>query len=415
MERLIKSDQGTAKGVSCLRTAPGSGHLLWVFIPFTHPSPTSYESTQKNHSLLSSNPPAMAEQHRALRVPRTGVKLSSRLKAGLVRLTQAWHPELAQVRKAAQGSHAGASCSPELTELVPQQGPGQSLQGDTELAQDTSPAPRRVPQRVLDTLEEHLAQQAHGLEDVLHGVDPACLCAEGQWGTGSRQGTGAWPGCTQNHSCYSLSHAAGHSLARGTAPHPFSSSTISGHCHWHPDGISWENNLQQPPGSEGHLIPPKPSKAVCHTALLPPRAALGSKGDSSLCSRMSSETNSPLQTHEQRPGEQHSCLQSCPAQTSLAAKATFLSWMSRACQALQCSDWDPPCPSQNTKTAPKQPSESSCCSPPTLGALGPCSPLVVLSWAVQGQLGTVTRGPVPPCPAAVVALWEWNRTTSAQG
>lgn len=121
------------------------------------------------------------------------------------------------------------------------------------------------------------------------------------------------------------------------------------------------------------------------------------------------------ETHEQRPGEQHSCLQSCPAQTSLAAKATFLSWMSRTCQALQCSDWDPPCPSQNTKTAPKQPSESSCCSPPTLGALGLCSPLVVLSWAVQGQLGTVTWGPVPPCPAAVVALWEWNRTTSAQG
>lgn len=87
---------------------------------------------------------------------------------------------------------------------MPQQGTGQSLQSDRELAQDEPKSPGQcwVSQRVLDTVEEHLAQEIHGLEDVLHGVDPAWLHEEGDRGTGSRQGTGAWPGCTQNHICY---------------------------------------------------------------------------------------------------------------------------------------------------------------------------------------------------------------------
>lgn len=63
------------------------------------------------------------------------------------------------------------------------------------MAQDkpTSPGWHRVLQRVLDTVEEHLAQQVHGLEDVLHGVDPACPSKEGKWGTVSRRGAGVQP------------------------------------------------------------------------------------------------------------------------------------------------------------------------------------------------------------------------------
>lgn len=57
--------------------------------------------------------------------------------------------------------------------------------------------------------------------------------------------------------------------------------------------------------------------------------------------------DSGAQGHGQRPGEQHSCLQSCPAQMSLAPKALFLSRM-RTCQALHCSDLNPPCPSQDS-------------------------------------------------------------------
>lgn len=65
----------------------------------------------------------------------------------------------------------------------------------TELAQDKPKSPGRcwVSQRVLDTVEEHLAQEVHGLEDVLHGVDPAWLREEGEWGTGSGQGTRVQP------------------------------------------------------------------------------------------------------------------------------------------------------------------------------------------------------------------------------
>lgn len=43
-------------------------------------------------------------------------------------------------------------------------------------------------------MEEHLAQQVHGLEDVLHGVDPARPGKEGKWSTVSRWGAGVQPG-----------------------------------------------------------------------------------------------------------------------------------------------------------------------------------------------------------------------------
>ena len=42
--------------------------------------------------------------------------------------------------------------------------------------------------------EQHLAKVVHGLEDVLYGVDPACLCEEGERGTTCRQGARIQPG-----------------------------------------------------------------------------------------------------------------------------------------------------------------------------------------------------------------------------
>lgn len=182
------------------------------------------------------------------------------------------------MRKKGQGSHTAPSCSPQLTELMPQQGTGQSLQSDRELAQDKpkSPGRRWVSQRVLDTVEEHLAQEVHGLEDVLHGVDPACLREEGEWGTGSGQGTRVRPGCTQNHSCYSL---ASHNRAQPgiSAPHPFSSSrhlwamplAPRPRCHQLGEPSPAAPRLRSSP-----LTPPKLNMAVCHAALLPSQTAL---------------------------------------------------------------------------------------------------------------------------------------------
>lgn len=67
-----------------------------------------------------------------------------------------------------------------------------------------SPGWRRVLQGALDTVEEHLAQEVHGLEDVLHGVDSACLGEEGERGAASGQGAHVWPGVHKNHAGYCL-------------------------------------------------------------------------------------------------------------------------------------------------------------------------------------------------------------------
>lgn len=67
-----------------------------------------------------------------------------------------------------------------------------------------SPGWRRVLQGALDTVEEHLAQEVHGLEDVLHGVDSARLGEEGEWGAASGQGAHVRPGVHKNRAGYCL-------------------------------------------------------------------------------------------------------------------------------------------------------------------------------------------------------------------
>lgn len=101
------------------------------------------------------------------------------------------------------------------------------MQNDREVAQDEPKSPGRhwVLPRVLDTVEEHLAQEVHGLEDVLHGVDPARLCEEWERGTARRRGARVWPGVhTESRLLFSSLVQHRHSPAFGGALHPFSSS-----------------------------------------------------------------------------------------------------------------------------------------------------------------------------------------------
>lgn len=56
---------------------------------------------------------------------------------------------------------------------------------------------------------------------------------------------------------------------------------------------------------------------------------------------------------------------------------------------------------RSTEDADAHPPQTALCS---------CSPLTVLSQSVQGQLGTVIWSPLPPRPAAVVALSAPNTT-----
>lgn len=89
------------------------------------------------------------------------------------------------------------------------------------MVQDEPKSPGRhwVLQRALDTVEEHLAQEVHGLEDVLHRVDPARLRKEGEWGAARGQGGRIQPG-VHTESCLLfpglIQHR--HSLAFGSSP-----------------------------------------------------------------------------------------------------------------------------------------------------------------------------------------------------
>lgn len=67
-------------------------------------------------------------------------------------------------------------------------------------------------------MEKHLAQEVHGLEDVLHGVDPARPCEEGEWGTARGQGAWVQPGVhTESRLLMTGLVQHGHSLAFGSA------------------------------------------------------------------------------------------------------------------------------------------------------------------------------------------------------
>lgn len=137
--------------------------------------------------------------------------------AGLAGCTQpdrTGHPKLKeQARRRDRGSRAGASCPRGSHEgykaqawLLPPQGKGRSLQSGREVARDEpkSPGWRRVLQGALDTVEEHLAQEVHGLEDVLHGVDSARLGEEGERGAARGQGAHVRPGVHKNRAGYCL-------------------------------------------------------------------------------------------------------------------------------------------------------------------------------------------------------------------
>lgn len=121
------------------------------------------------------------------------------------------------MRRRDQGRRAGASCPRGSREgyeaqawLLPLPGKGRSGQSGWEVARDEpkSPGWRRVLQGALDTVEEHLAQEVHGLEDVLHGVDSARLGEEGERGVASGQGAHVWPGVHKNHAGYSLASSS---------------------------------------------------------------------------------------------------------------------------------------------------------------------------------------------------------------
>lgn len=197
--------------------------------------------------MLSSEEQLKTQQrHRRRSITRgargTGVKLSGRDEPGWVSRVHPGWPHRAllgqapgaggrdrtgQARRRVWSHPAPAPHSLRLTELVPQQGKGKSLQSDREVARDEAKSPGRhwVLQRVLDAVEEHLAQLVHGLEDVLHGVDPARLREEGERGTARGQGTHVWPGVhTESHLLFPGLVQRRHSLAFGSALHPFSSS-----------------------------------------------------------------------------------------------------------------------------------------------------------------------------------------------
>lgn len=284
-------------------------------------------------------------------------------------------------------------------ELMPQQGTGQAWQSDRQLAQDKPKSPGLcwVSQRVLDTVEEHLAQEVHGLEDVLHGVDPACLGEEGEWATGSRQGTRVQPGCTQNHTCYPL---ALHNRAQPGIRHCSSSlqqlHTSLGNA---PDGISWENPLQQP---QVQRQPPDSSKTN-HGCV--PCCSPATQDSSGLkCDLSGTAVPAPGLAQKQFPHCRDSGAEAwgttqLPPNTNISGTKGRVPLMDEQDrQTLHCCDLDPPCPSQDTNSRELQDSalRGDAAPHPPWMALGPCSPLLLLSWAVQGQLGTVTGGPVPP-------------------
>lgn len=130
-----------------------------------------------------------------------------------------------------QDHPAPTPCSLQFIELMPgsclSKAKASPCRNDREVAQDEPKSPGRhwVLPRVLDTVEEHLAQEVHGLEDVLHGVDPARLCEEWERGTARRRGARVWPGVhTESRLSFSGLIQHQHSLAFGGALHPFSSS-----------------------------------------------------------------------------------------------------------------------------------------------------------------------------------------------
>lgn len=117
-----------------------------------------------------------------------------------------------------------------------------------------SPGRHWVLQRVLDTVEEHLAQVVHGLEDVLHGVDPACLREEGERGTARGQGAHVQPEVhTESRLLFpNLIPQLGTAWRLAVPFIPSAAPSISGQCHRHSDPhvTRWEYPLWQPPCSE---------------------------------------------------------------------------------------------------------------------------------------------------------------------
>lgn len=296
---------------------------------------------------------------------------------------------------------------------MPQQGTGQPLQSDRELAQHKLKSPGQcwVSQRVLDTVEEHLAQQVDGVEDVLHGVDPACLCEEGERGTGSRQGTRAWPGCTQNHPCYSLLSQTGHSLALGTAPHPFSSSKHLWAMPLAPRSAG--RPCPAAPSLRGsQLIPPKPTMAVCPGCSPATQDTSGLQvGQQSLLQDQLRDNFPTAETPRAEAGEQPNCLQSFPAQIS-GTKGHVPLMDEQECQA---RIWIPLSLSGHQhQRAPKQPSERRWLSPPALGDPGP---VLTPRGAVLGCARPAGHSHWGPCPSVTCCCGgpvESNTNTLAQ-